>query len=58
MSDTPNPKVKWYVSNYLDDGRFGIVDHNNFIIHRLREGLTREKAQQIVDEHNREVGAS
>lgn len=44
---------KWYVSDILDDGRYGIVSHSNAIIYGLRFRLTKELAHEMVELHNR-----
>jgi hypothetical protein len=49
------PQLPWIASEYLDDGRIGILSANNLIVVGINAGLTREQAQQIVAVVNREM---
>lgn len=45
---------KWYVSDVLDDGHFGIVNERDEIIIGANSPLSEEQATKIVEMHNRE----
>ena len=44
--------VKLHASDYMDDGRSGIVDDENRIVVSLRVGLTRLQAETIAAQVN------
>jgi hypothetical protein len=45
--------VPWIVSEYLDDGGFGIVSNDNKLIVRISAGFTHEELAEIVGTYNR-----
>ena len=49
-------KREWVVSEYLDDGDFGIVNARNRIVVRIGEGFTREQLEEISATYNRLAG--
>ena len=44
--------VKLHASDYMDDGRSGIVDDENSIVVSLRVGLSRLQAETIAAQVN------
>jgi len=49
---------RWVVSEYMDDGRVGIVSANTgYILLGVSIGLSREIATKICDYHNERVFA-
>lgn len=48
-------KAKWYVSDVIDDGHFGIVTEKNEIVIGSASPLSKEQAEKIVWVHNRDV---
>jgi len=46
---------KWYVSDVLDDGHWGIVTEKNIIVIGAASPLTKEQAEKIVYVHNKEI---
>ena len=43
---------KWTASDYLDNGRFGIITDDNTIVVGISVGLTEEQCRRIVQYHN------
>ena len=48
----PKMKSKWFASQYLDDGRYGVVDGDNYIIIGVSVGLTKEECERVATYHN------
>ena len=48
----PKMNSKWFASQYLDDGRYGVVDGDNYIIIGVSVGLTKEECERIATYHN------
>jgi len=46
---------KWYVSDVLDDGHWGIITGKNAIIIGAASPLSKEQAEKIVYAHNNNI---
>lgn len=45
-------KFKWVASDYMDMGKFGVLDNDNRIILGISLNLTKEQCKTIADAHN------
>lgn len=45
-------RVPWLASEYLDDGRWGVLSQTNFIVIKIGIGLSREEAKHVAEAHN------
>lgn len=43
---------KWFASDYLDNGQWGVLSESNEIIVGAASRITKERAEQIAEEHN------
>ena len=46
---------KWYVSDVLDDGHWGIVTEDSSIVIGAASPLSKEQAEKIIFAHNNDL---
>ena len=47
---------KWFASEYLDNGQYGIITEHNEIVIGISLGLSADQARAIAKAHNAEAG--